>query len=250
VELQFNQWKLTNPKSIQLGNNKYINTILFADDQVLLAETEDHLQENVAKLNKILKLYNMRISTNKTKALAMEGKYMRRTKIIIDDIGIEQTSSFKYLGCNISIYKMNMDLEDSVQKYCKLNGCIKRYMGNKMRKEIKLRLHDIISKPALQYGSETCVLRAEDKRRIETSEMRFLRFVLGVSLRDKISSENIRKKLNTERMVEEMQEYQKKWRNHVERMPPERLPWQTYSCHPIGRRDIGRPRRRCRQQFL
>jgi hypothetical protein len=38
--------------------------------------------------------------------------------------------------------------------------------------------------------------------------------------------------------------------HHVERMPPERLPWQTYSYHPVGRRDIGRPRRRWRQQFL
>jgi hypothetical protein len=147
------EWKLTNPKIIHLGNNKYINTILFADDQVLLAETEDHLQENVTKLNKILKLYNMRISANKTKAMTMEGKYMRRAKIVIDDIVIEQTSSFKYLGCNISIYKMNMDLEDNVQKYNKLNRCIKRYLGKNLRKETKLRLHNIISKPALQYGS-------------------------------------------------------------------------------------------------
>jgi hypothetical protein len=30
-------------------------------------------------------------------------------------------------------------------------------------------------------------------------------------------------------MVEEIQEYQNKWHNYVERMPPERLPWQTYS---------------------
>jgi hypothetical protein len=76
------------------------------------------------------------------------------------------------------------------------------------------------------------VLRAEDKRRTETSEMRFLRSVLSVSLR--------------ERMVEEIQEYQKKWH----RIPPERLPWQTYSYHPVGRRDIGHARRRWRQQFL
>jgi hypothetical protein len=81
-----------------------------------------------------------------------------------------------------------MDLEENVQKYNKLNGCIKIYLGKNMRKEIKLRLHNIISKPALQYGSETWILRAEDKRRIETSEMRFLRSVLGVSLRDKIRS--------------------------------------------------------------
>jgi hypothetical protein len=82
-----------------------------------------------------------------------------------------------------------MDLEDNVQKYNKLNGCIKRYLGKNMKKEIKLRLHHIISKPALQYGSETWVLRAEDQRRTETSDMRFLRSVLGVSLRDKIRSE-------------------------------------------------------------
>jgi hypothetical protein len=35
----------------------------------------------------------MRISTNKTKAMAMEGKHMRRAKIVIDDIVIEQTST-------------------------------------------------------------------------------------------------------------------------------------------------------------
>jgi hypothetical protein len=80
--------------------------------------------------------------------------------------------------------------------------------------------------------------------------MRFLRSVLVVSLREKIRKEKVRKQLNTEQMVEEIQEYQKKWHNHVERMPPERLPWQTYSYHPTGRRDIGCPRRRWRQQFL
>jgi hypothetical protein len=59
---------------------------------------------------------------------------MRRAKIVTDDIVIEQTSQFKYLGCNISIYKINMDLEDNVQKYNKLNGCIKRYLGKNTRK--------------------------------------------------------------------------------------------------------------------
>jgi hypothetical protein len=86
---------------------------------------------------------------------------------------------------------MNMDLGDNVQKYNKLNGCIKTYLGKNMGKEIKLRLHNIILKPALQYGSETWGLRAEDKRSIETMEMRFLRSVLGVSLRDKIRSEDV-----------------------------------------------------------
>jgi hypothetical protein len=58
----------------------------------------------------------------------------------------------------------------------------------------------------VQYGSETRKLRAEDKGRTEISEMRFVRSVLGVSLRDKMRSEDVRKQLNTEQMVEEIQE--------------------------------------------
>jgi hypothetical protein len=42
----------------------------------------------------------------------------------------------------------------------------------------------------------------------------------------------------------------KEMAHHVERLPPERLPWQTYSVHPTGRPDIGCPRRRWRQQIL
>jgi hypothetical protein len=47
------EWKLTNTRSLQL-RNKLINTIVYAVDQVLLAATEDRLQENITKLNKIL----------------------------------------------------------------------------------------------------------------------------------------------------------------------------------------------------
>jgi hypothetical protein len=52
-------------------------TILFADDQVMLSDTEDHLQEAVRELNKILQLYDVKISTNRTKFMAMEGTYCR-----------------------------------------------------------------------------------------------------------------------------------------------------------------------------
>jgi hypothetical protein len=47
-------------------------------------------------------------------------------------------------------------------------------------------------------------------------------------LRNKIRSNDIRKQLGTKRMVEEIQEYERKWHNHAETMPPERLPWQGH----------------------
>jgi hypothetical protein len=42
-------------------------------------------------------------------------------------------------------------------------------------------------------------------------------------------------------MVEEAQENQKKWHNHVERMPPTVYGKKTYFYHPVERWDIGRP---------
>ena len=62
------EWQKNNVEGIDLGNKKYISTILFADDQILMADSEDKLQRNVHKLNNIIKKYNMKISGKKTKA--------------------------------------------------------------------------------------------------------------------------------------------------------------------------------------
>jgi hypothetical protein len=148
------------PKGIKLNNRCTIATILFADDQILLAETENDLQRNLNHLNGILKEYNMKISTEKTKVVATPGRHTVRTKIVIDDEKIEQVSKFKYLGCNISAYGINEGLVENVQKYNKLNECMRRHFGKNVRQDLQLMLHKITSKPGLNYGSETWVLIA------------------------------------------------------------------------------------------
>ena len=153
-----------------------------------MAESEDKLQRNVNKLNTIITKYNMKISGRITKAMAMQGKKLRRVKIVIDSGIIEQVNEFKYLGCTISTNKFNADLEQNVLKYNRMNGYINRYFGKNMRRDLKIRMHNIVSKPALRYGSETWVIRQQDRRRIETSEMIFLRSTMRVTRRDKFSS--------------------------------------------------------------
>ncbi|PSN50149.1 hypothetical protein C0J52_15089, partial [Blattella germanica] len=48
-------------------------------------------------------------------------------------------------------------------------------------KEVQIRLHNILSKRALLHSSETWTLRAKDRKRLETTQMRFLRSVEGGS---------------------------------------------------------------------
>jgi beta-xylosidase len=57
----------TTQNGIQLTSGKRIQTILYADDQVIIAKSEDELQMAVNDLNKIAKKYNIKISSSKIK---------------------------------------------------------------------------------------------------------------------------------------------------------------------------------------
>jgi hypothetical protein len=57
-----------------------IQTILYADDQVIIAESEEDLQIAVNELNKIVKKYDMKISTAKTKTIGLCGKTFKGSK--------------------------------------------------------------------------------------------------------------------------------------------------------------------------
>jgi hypothetical protein len=52
------------------------------------------------------------------------------------------------LGYRISEYKS--DLEDKLQIYNKINGEIRKNLGKQMKKETKLRIHNITAKAALK----------------------------------------------------------------------------------------------------
>jgi hypothetical protein len=67
---------------------------------------------------------------------------------------------------------------------------------------------------------------------------------------DKVRNADIRKQLGTELMMEEIQEYERKWLNNVEMMLPERLMSKEYFYRPAGTREIEHPRRRWARQFI
>ena len=56
-----------------------------------------------------------------------------------------------------------------------------------MNKEIKLRIHNIIAKSALKFGSEVWVLKKREEQRLEAAQMKFLRHLLGITKLNKES---------------------------------------------------------------
>ena len=80
--------------------------------------------------------------------------------------------------------------------------------------------------------------------------MKFLRLLLGITKLDKEKNQCIRqKKTGAQNTVKEIKQYQEKWLQHVQWMDTNRLPKQALRYKPKGRRNIGRPRKRWRDQL-
>lgn len=238
------EWMQTNPRGVRLANNKQLETMLFADDQVILAEDEDELQRSMFKLENIARRYGMKISTQKTKTMAFRGKEAVRSKIVINRKIIEQVSSFNYLGVNMS-YNGETDVHEKIKRFLKVTGLINRTLNaNKTRRETRLKVYNTLAVPMLTYGSETWALKKSEKKRIEAAEMRFMRRTAGVTLRDRKRSEEIRETLNVTPVIKRIKQYRKNWREHVGRMEENRSPRTVLEYTPRGKRPTGRPRKR------
>ena len=122
-------------------------------------------------------------------------------------------------------------------------------LTKQMNKDTKLRIHNITAKAALKFGSEAWVLRKREEQRLEAAQIKFLRHLLGITKLDKEKNQSIRGKTGAQNIVKEIKQYQKKWLQHVKRMDTNRIPKQALQYRTKGRRKIGGPRKRWRDQL-
>lgn len=231
-----------------LNKTKYVATFLFADDQLIVADSENSLQIASFKLQQIMEKYNLKISTNKTKIMAFCGNEPIRSKIVLNEKPIEQVNCFKFLGCSVS-YMGEVDIQQKIEKFNYYNGTIKRTLKNKVQTETMLKFYKVAAVPSLTYGSECWTTTKNNERRITTSEMRFLRSTAGYSLRDRKRNEDIREELKIFNITDKIKDYRQQWKEHLERMEHDRLPKIYYRYRAKGRRSLGRPKKRWKEQI-
>ena len=97
--------------------------LLFVDNQVIIADTEDNLLKAAHKLNQIITEYRLIISAQKTKWMAFKGWDPVRTEIVIDNKIIEQVKMFNCLENMIS-YGKQLDIDNKLHNYLKTTGII------------------------------------------------------------------------------------------------------------------------------
>src|SRR5215475_14176243 len=171
-----------------------------------------------------------------------------RTKIIINDETLDQVNQFTYLGCSIS-YQFSNNVELKMAKFLQLIGTIKRTIFRKVRTETILKLYNTLVLPTFLYGSENWTLPASQRRRIEAAEIKLLRPLAGYALYDHKTNDSIRRELQTDCILDKIDEYRRNWLLHLQIMPQNRILVKLYHCSPQGKRSIGRPKKQWREQL-
>jgi hypothetical protein len=96
------KWQKEDTKGIALSKNQQLLTLLFADEHLIILNTDDNLLKAAYKLRQILTEHGIIISVQKTKLITSTGTQPVRSKFVIDNINIEKVNFFIYLGKLIS----------------------------------------------------------------------------------------------------------------------------------------------------
>ena len=99
-------------------------------------------------------------------------------------------------------------------KFRELAPILKR-KGASLR--LKGKLYKACVQSVLTYGTETWATRVEDMQRLERNENWMVRWMCGVSLKDKKSTEDLRTRLGIEEISKVVRRGRLRWFGHVER---------------------------------
>ena len=107
-----------------------------------------------------------------------------------------------------------------------------------------MNIYNALIKSSLLYGSETCRLTENNKRRVESTEMDALRRSSRILRKDRIRNGTTRQQIGLEEtIIKEIQQNQLTWYGHVQRMAEGRLPKIALKWMPKQKRARGRPKK-------
>ena len=115
-------------------------------------------------------------------------------------------NTFKYLGVTIS---EEGGSEEAVRarvsaawgKWRDIYGVIS---DKNMPRKLKIKLYITVIRPVLLYGEECWTVRKKEEHILEKTEMRMLRRIKCVTLRDKVNRVDIRKELGVSSIHEKV----------------------------------------------
>jgi len=146
--------------------------------------------------------------------MVFKGRDTVRSKIVINNNIIEQINTFSYPGCSIS-YQSEKDVTGKISKFLHITGIIDRILkSSQVQKYTRLKICKILVLPTLLYGRETWAMKEQDKSGT-SAEMKFMRRTPEYIWKSYKTNEDILLELKINPVVKEIQNYRKKWIQHI-----------------------------------
>lgn len=228
-----------------------LQSLLYADDIILLADSRESTQKILDKWNEIIQQMDMKVNTEKTKIMKTSG-LKEQQDIKCGEDKLEYVSTFEYLGTIISEDgKMDTEIlsrsKKATQIYYQLNKTI--FGKTEISTKTKNQIYNAVAVPTMIYGSETWPLTIKQGSKMTATEMKYLRKIAGKTKRDRCKNNDIRESLKQKALVTIIEEKQLKWYGHVQRMNAGSLTRKVAEARRFGKRKIGRPMKSMEQRM-
>ena len=193
--LLFNIFISDLPENLSIGNStpvhidtrKTLNSLVWADDLLLLSETEKGLNNMLKNLENYTTTNLIKVNLTKTKCMIFNktGRLIRRN-FSFGANQIEMIREYRYLGFLITpSFNLHTALSDLKDRGLRAYGALKSKLGILFRKHILTSIHlfDSLVKPILLYASDFWgCLKLPKLNPIETLHVKFCKDLIGVQL--------------------------------------------------------------------
>ena len=137
-----------------------------------------------------------------------------------NDTSLNQVDKFKYLGVTLSERggteaAVKARVTAALAKWRELSGVIN---DRKLPRRLKVKMYLTVIRSVLLYEAETWTVGKKEERILESTKMRMLRRIKGVTLRDRLTSVNISRELGVNDIIEKAREIRLWWYGHLTKM--------------------------------
>jgi len=218
----------------------------FADDVLLVGASVGEVQKGVAGVEREGAKYGLRLNPKKT--VWVGNRWADRGDLEVGGYRVGRSDSLVYLGVQMDAAG---GMAGEVQRRVSVAGGafwgLKRFWRERgISVKVKARVYVAVVRGAMLYGSETWLLTGREIRALEVAERGFLRYILGVRLRDGLSNRMLMEKVGLSGLGEILTERRWRWLGHVLRMPSVRYPRRVLGWDPDSEEGAfrlpGRPR--------
>ena len=207
--------------TVSIGG-RTITNLRFDDDSDGLAGKEEELASLVDRLDKTSAAFGIENSAEKTKLMTNNANGIS-IDIRINGEKLDEVDSFKYLGAVITDQGSKPEVLSRIAQTTVALTRLKTIWSDKhISLSTKIRLMRSLVISVLLYACETWTLTAIILKKLQATEMRCFRKLLGVSYRDHITNDAVRDRIRQaigpyDDILTTVKKSKLKWFGHVSR---------------------------------